>query len=187
MRSASVVKPAMSEKKIVNVFTSPASRASDTSATPGTRRTSATALATASRTGGSVADRPCTTAVSTTDCGPDDVYRIRAYETTYTIPRFNNADGQVTILVLHNRGSETVSGNLWFWSPAGALLANSGFTVAPQGGLVFDTTTLPGASSASGSITVSNDGAYGIVEGKAVALEPGTGFTSDTPMVARTP
>jgi len=123
----------------------------------------------------------------TTDCGPDDVYRIRAYETTYTIPRFNNADGQVTILVLHNRGSETVSGNLWFWSPAGALLANSGFTVAPQGGLVFDTTTLPGASSASGSITVSNDGAYGIVEGKAVALEPGTGFTSDTPMVARTP
>ena len=123
----------------------------------------------------------------TTDCGPDDVYRIRAYETTYTIPRFNNTDGQVTILVLHNRGSETVSGNLWFWSPAGALLADHGFTMTPQGGLVLDTTTLPGASSASGSITVSNDGAYGIVEGKAVSLEPGTGFTFDTPMVARTP
>lgn len=123
----------------------------------------------------------------TTDCGPDDVYRIRAYETTYTIPRFNNAGGRLTVLVLHNRGSEAVSGNLWFWSPAGALLANRSFMLAPHGGLVLDTTAVPGVSGASGSITVSNDGAYGIVEGKAVGLEPATGFSFDMPMVARTP
>jgi len=123
----------------------------------------------------------------TVECGPDDVYRIRAYETTYTIPRFNNAGGQVTVLVLHNRGSDTVSGTLWFWSPVGALLASRGFTLAPHGSLVLDTTTVAGASGAAGSITVSNDGTYGIVEGKAVAFEPATGFTSDTPIEARTP
>jgi hypothetical protein len=27
----------------------------------------------------------------TTGCGPDDTYRVRAWETTYSIPRFNNA------------------------------------------------------------------------------------------------
>jgi hypothetical protein len=113
----------------------------------------------------------------TVECGPDDVYRIRAYETTYAIPRFNNAGGQVTVLVLHNRGSDTVSGTLWFWSPVGVMLANRSFTLAAQGSLVLDTTTVAGASGAAGSITVSNDGTYGIVEGKAVAFEPATGFT----------
>ena len=37
-----------------------------------------------------------------TPCGPDDVYRIRAFETTYSIPRFNNAGSQVTVLLLQN-------------------------------------------------------------------------------------
>ena len=30
-------------------------------------------------------------------CGTDDVYRIRAFETTYRVPRFNNAGSQVTV------------------------------------------------------------------------------------------
>ena len=38
----------------------------------------------------------------TTDCGADDTYRIRAYETTATVSRFNNAGSQNTILLLQN-------------------------------------------------------------------------------------
>jgi uncharacterized repeat protein (TIGR01451 family) len=120
-----------------------------------------------------------------TDCGPDDVYRIRAYETTYSIPRFNNTGGQRTVLVLHNNGHEPVAGNIWFWDHAGALLANRMLVLGPRGTLVLDTATLPGVAGAAGSITVSNDGPYGILAGKAVALEPGTGFSFDTPMAPR--
>ena len=121
----------------------------------------------------------------TTDCGPDDVYRIRAYETTYSIPRFNNTGGQITMLLVQNHGDEPVAGTLRFWSPAGALLASRGLALGPRGTLVLDTTTVAGVSGASGSITVSNDGSYGVLTGKAVALEPGTGFTFDTPMATR--
>ena len=38
----------------------------------------------------------------TTACGPDDIYRLRAYETTATIPRFNNSASQATIVVIQN-------------------------------------------------------------------------------------
>src|SRR6185503_16681358 len=48
-------------------------------------------------------------------CGSDDVYRVRAFETTYSIPRFNNAGTQVTVLVLQNPGTDTINGHIWFW------------------------------------------------------------------------
>ncbi len=56
------------------------------------------------------------------DCGADDVYRIRVYETTYTIPRFNNAGTQVTVLLLHNPASYAIDGAVYFWSGDGTLL-----------------------------------------------------------------
>ena len=89
------------------------------------------------------------------------------------------------MLVVQNHGDEPVSGNLWFWSPTGALLASRILVLGPRGTLVLDITTVPGVAGASGSITVSNDGSYGVLTGKAVALEPGTGFTFDTPMAVR--
>ena len=46
----------------------------------------------------------------TTDCGPDDTYRIRAFETTYAIPRFNNAGSQVTVLLVQNPTDDPVAG-----------------------------------------------------------------------------
>ena len=57
----------------------------------------------------------------TTNCGPDDVYRIRFYETTLAVPRFNNAGSQNTILLLQNPTTYTITGNVYFWSAAGAL------------------------------------------------------------------
>jgi choice-of-anchor B domain-containing protein len=115
-----------------------------------------------------------------TDCGADDVYRLRAYETTGSIARFNNSSSQVTVIVLQNAGAETVAGNFWFWRLDGTLAASLPFSLDPHAQTVVNTSTLlPGEG---GSITVSHDGPYAGLSGKAVALEPGTGFSFDTPL-----
>jgi hypothetical protein len=118
-------------------------------------------------------------------CGSDDVYRVRVYETTYSIPRFNNSGGQVTFLLLQNPTGQPISGRLYFWDPAGALLHTHPFSVPARG--VFQLTA-PGVAALqgrAGSITVSNDGRYGTLAGKAVSVEMATGMSFDSPMVAR--
>lgn len=118
-------------------------------------------------------------------CTSDDQYRIRAYETTYSIPRFNNAGSQITVLILQNPADYTLQGTAWFWSVTGTLLGNQVFSLAPKVALVLPTASVPGASGQSGTITVSHDGRYGDLAGKSVALEPATGFSFDTPLVPR--
>jgi hypothetical protein len=118
----------------------------------------------------------------TTDCGSDDVYRLRVYETTASVPRFNNSGGQATVLILQNTTDRVLAGSADFWSPAGVRLTTTGVSIQPRGALVIDTGTLAGLQAQSGSITVTHDGAYGALTGKAVALEPATGFSFDSPL-----
>jgi hypothetical protein len=49
--------------------------------------------------------------------------------------------------------------------------------------LTLNTATVAPASS--GSLTISHDGPFGALSGKAVAVEPATGFTFDTPLLPR--
>jgi len=119
----------------------------------------------------------------TTDCGPDDVYRVRFYETTLAVPRFNNAGSQITVLLLQNPTSYAITGNVYFWSAAGTLIAPSPFTLQPRQLLVLNTATV--AAGAGGALTIAHDGRFGDLAGKTVALEPATGFSFDSPMVAR--
>jgi hypothetical protein len=51
--------------------------------------------------------------------------------------------------------------------------------------LALNTSALPGAAGVHGAITISHDGGYGQLAGKAVALEPATGFTFETALVPR--
>ena len=113
-------------------------------------------------------------------CGANDGYRIRVYETTASIARFNNAGNQVSVLVLKNGARRTVGGHAHFWSPLGTLLASTPFALAAGAAISLNTSTLPGLAGQGGSLTVSHDGRYGDLEGKAVAVEPSTGFTFDT-------
>jgi uncharacterized repeat protein (TIGR01451 family) len=119
----------------------------------------------------------------TTTCGPEDVYRIRAWETTYRASRFNNSGTQVTVLVVESTGSDAVTGTVWLWRADGTLAASQAFTLAPRGVLTLNTST--SAPATSGSITVTHDGPFGSLTGKAVAVEPATGFTFDTPLLPR--
>jgi Calx-beta domain/Right handed beta helix region len=121
----------------------------------------------------------------TVACGADDVYRIRAYETTYTIPRFNNSATQATVVLLQNPTTQAVSGRLHFWDGAGALLYTHPFVVPARGLFQLNAATVSVLQGRSGSITVPNDARYGALAGKAVALEAATGFAFDSPMAAK--
>jgi hypothetical protein len=121
----------------------------------------------------------------TTTCGADDQYTMRFFETTYAIARFNNSASQVTVLQIQNPTTVSVTVEIHFWSTAGAFLGTSTTTVGPHALLVLNTSTLGFAAGQSGSITVANNAHYGDLTGKAIAIEPATGFTFDTAMVAR--
>jgi len=121
----------------------------------------------------------------TTDCTANDVYRVRYYETTGSVPRFNNEGGQVTLLVLQNPAGDAVTGTAYLWDAAGTLLAAPTFTLAARAVLMLDTSTVPGAQGRSGSVTIGHDARYGDLSGKAVAVAPAGGWSFDTPMVYR--
>jgi hypothetical protein len=118
-------------------------------------------------------------------CGSEDVYRIRLYETSYGVPRFNNTNGQVTVLLIQNPSAYPISGTIYFWSGAGTQLANEPFSLAAKQLLSLALPGIPALANLSGSITVTHDGRYGDLAGKAVSLEAATGFTFDTLMVPR--
>jgi hypothetical protein len=118
----------------------------------------------------------------TTTCGAEDVYRLRAWQTTLRAPRFNNSASQLTVLVVQNPTGAGVSGHVYFWSPGGTLLGTQVFTLGARQALALNTSTVSGVAGQSGTITVSHDGPFGGLTGKAVAVEPATGFTFDSPL-----
>ena len=120
-----------------------------------------------------------------TACGADDTYRLRAWETTASIPRFNNGGSQVTVLILQNTLGASLTGHAHFWTGAGGFLTSRAFTLGPRASLLLNTAIVPGLDGQAGSITVSHDGGYGVLAGKAVSLEPATGYSFDTPLVSR--
>jgi hypothetical protein len=118
-----------------------------------------------------------------TTCGADDVYRLRAYETTYAVPRFNNSGSQISILLLQNPADYSASGTIYFWSANGTAAGTQPFSLAAKALLVLNTATVVPA--ASGSMTIAHDARYGDLAGKIVALEPATGFSYDTTVTPR--
>lgn len=120
-----------------------------------------------------------------TGCGADDRYRLRVWETTYRVARFNNVGSQGTVLIVQNPGHQAVGATARFWSPSGGLLGQQLFTLAPHGSLVLNTATVAGVAGQSGSVTVTHDAPYGALAGKTVALEPATGYSFDSPLLPR--
>jgi hypothetical protein len=121
----------------------------------------------------------------TSTCSSNEQYRIRLFDTTYGISRFNNSATQITVLVVQNTSDRVVYFNAHFFDANGFIQGTYSANLAPFGTAVLNTTTVPGVAGKSGSIVVNNDGRYGVLTGKAVSLEPATGFAFDTLMVAR--
>jgi hypothetical protein len=116
----------------------------------------------------------------TTDCGTDDQYRLRVWDTTLRGARFNNGGSQVTVVVLQNTTNSAVAATLWFWGADGSPLGSHSLTLPPLGSTAVNTFALPGAAGQGGSLTISSDAPYGGLTGKSVALEPATGLAFDT-------
>lgn len=119
------------------------------------------------------------------DCGPDDTYRVRAYETTVRVPRFNLSGGQVTVILVQNTTAAAVSGTAYYWSNAGVLLASQNFDVNARGVAALAPAGIPALTGRSGSVTIAHTGPYGGVTGKGVAADTMTGATYDSPLTLR--
>ena len=119
-------------------------------------------------------------------CSTGDSYRIVARETTVFVARFNNTGTQTTVLLSQNASPLTVNASLHFWSAAGTLLHTQALTSMVGRALdVTNTSSIPALAGKSGHVTVSHDAPYGTFNVKAVALEPSTGFSFDSPGVIR--
>jgi hypothetical protein len=118
-----------------------------------------------------------------TSCAVDDGYRVRLYDTTLSAPRVNNTGTQVTVVIVQNATDQAIAGRLYFWNYFGAIINFAPFQLAPHQVLVLNTSTV--FFGGSGTLTITHDGPYGSLVGKAVALEPATGFSFDTPMTYR--
>jgi hypothetical protein len=117
----------------------------------------------------------------TTACTTVDQYTARYFETTAVISRYNNSGTQTTVMILANPNDYTISGTAWFFTTtAGVLAGSQPFVISSRDVDVFSTASqAPGVS---GFIIITHNGRYGDLHGKAVALEPATGFSFDTPL-----
>jgi hypothetical protein len=117
------------------------------------------------------------------ECDALDRYRARFFETTYTVPRFNNTGTQVTVLLLQNGTDRACSAGLHFLAADGSLIASTSAALTPRQLFVLATPSV--APNAAGSIRIAHGCGYGGLSGKAVSVEPATGFTFDTGLVPR--
>ncbi|MET0551870.1 MAG: hypothetical protein ABW221_02460 [Vicinamibacteria bacterium] len=117
---------------------------------------------------------------STATQGNLSLYEVQLFETTYSVPRFNNSATQQTVLVVQNTRADAVNGEIHFFDAGGTAIHTHPFVIAARGVLVLNTAGIAQVAGQSGSLLVAHDGGYGALSGKAVALEPATGFTFDT-------
>lgn len=120
-----------------------------------------------------------------TTCTSNDQYRIRMYETTYSIPRFNNSASQTTVLLVTSVATFSCTATFHFYDNAGNVLGSTSNAYTRNELFVLNTASLGFAAGTSGTIGISHTCGYGGLSGKVVALEPATGFTFDTAMTPR--
>lgn len=115
-------------------------------------------------------------------CGASDQYRIRAYETTLFVPRYNNSNGQVTVLALQNNSGEPVSGWVYAHGPGGSFPGYFPFYLVAYEAGSFNLASVAAGilNNTAGALRIIHLGSYGQLSAKAVAVEPSTGFTFDT-------
>lgn len=110
------------------------------------------------------------------------LYRVEFFDTTCFVPRWNSTASQTTVFIVQNTTNATVAGSILLHNAAGTLVHTQPLSVPQFGVAVFGTASVPALSGQSGSARIVHTGGYGALAGKAVALEPATGFTFDTPI-----
>lgn len=109
-------------------------------------------------------------------------YTVEFFDTTYFVPRWNNNVTQTTVFLVQNTTNATVTGNILLHNAGGTLLHSQALAIPQFGVAVFSTASVGALAGQSGSARIVHTGGFGALAGKAVALEPGTGFSFDTPL-----
>jgi hypothetical protein len=120
-----------------------------------------------------------------TSCTTSDRYRARLYDTTYTVPRFNNSGTQATVLLIQNATERICVFRPAYLDSSGGLLheTQASIQIGARELKVVDTSAV--VPNQSGSVRIPHTCGYGSLSGKAVSVEPFTGFTFDTPVLHR--
>jgi hypothetical protein len=117
-----------------------------------------------------------------TSCDETDRYTARFYDTTATIPRFNDSGTQSTALLLQNATNRNCILHIFFLDVGGQQIGPVNLVgLAAHELRVFTS----GLTNQSGSVRIAHGCGYGGLSGKAVSIEPATGFTFDTPLLYR--
>jgi hypothetical protein len=109
-------------------------------------------------------------------------YNIEYLDTTLFCPRYNNAAGQTSVLLIQAapEGANTCSYTALFFDQAGTLTGSQSGTLAETDMTALSTPTVPGVANTRGSARITHDCGHRNVVAKLVALEPPTGFSFDT-------
>jgi hypothetical protein len=120
-------------------------------------------------------------------CTSADQYRIRFYDTTLRLSRFNNTGGQVSVLIVQNPTRYQVSVNGYAFGAAGQALGGFLSFLEPYEVQTLNLAAVSGGALAnkSGGIQLLNSAGYGELAGKAVVMDPATGFVFESPLTYR--
>ncbi|MET0554173.1 MAG: hypothetical protein ABW221_14115 [Vicinamibacteria bacterium] len=118
---------------------------------------------------------------------PEDethVYTIRYWDTTYRVPRWNAANGQTTVLVVTSLVQANVAARIQFFGEDASLVTTVEAILTRNKPLVYSSASNFALTGKSGFALIAHNGGYGALTGKAVSLDPATGFTFDTALEA---
>ena len=113
-------------------------------------------------------------------CTADDAYRITMRDTTYSVERVVHTETQSSVLIVQNRTASAVYGTFRLFRPDGTMVNTLfGLKLNARGSEVID---LSSFLSGTASLTLTHNGPYGGLAGKAVLIEPSTGLVSESPL-----
>ena len=116
---------------------------------------------------------------------PEQVYRLRFYETTLRGPRFQNYGFNRTSLIVQNTSEETVTGEVAFRDEEGVVRHVLPLSLPARGAVVTALWEIPAIHGLAGSLTLAHDAPYAALAGKTVTVDLETGLSFDHPLTAR--
>jgi hypothetical protein len=115
--------------------------------------------------------------------GASHVYRVRFWDTTYSVPRWSAVGGQSTVFHITNVGQLPAYVGVYLSSVTGADVFGVVRQLGRNQSWVLDTSQYPQLHGASGSALIAHQAGYGGLSGKAVTLDPAAGVAFETPLL----
>lgn len=115
--------------------------------------------------------------------GASHVYRVRFWDTSYSVPRWSAVGGQSTVFHITNVGQPPAYVGVYFYTSMGTDLFSVVRLLGRDQSWVLDTNQYPQLAGASGSARIAHQAGYGGLSGKSVTLDPAAGVAFETPFV----